>query len=181
MTAGLDLDEVRAVGAEIFGDEPRSGADLRALAAARWPDRDPRGMVPALLLMLPVVQVPPRGKWQRNDRPAWAGIESWLGRRVEPSYPVQQLMLRYLRAFGPASTADMQTWSRLTGLREVVDGLGDRVRSYRDEHGRTLYDAVDGALTDPDTRAPPRFSAGTTTSFCPTSIAAGSSTRGLRS
>ena len=66
-------------------------------------------MVPALVLLLPVVEVSPRGKWQRNDRPAWAGIESWLGRRVEPSYPVQQLMLRYLRAFGPASTADVQT------------------------------------------------------------------------
>ncbi|HEY5852996.1 MAG TPA: winged helix DNA-binding domain-containing protein [Aldersonia sp.] len=157
VTVGLDLDEARAAGASMFGDEARSGADLRALAAEKWPDRDPRGMVPALLLLVPVVQVPPRGKWLRNDRPGWAAIETWLRSPTDDGYPVEELVLRYLRAFGPASTADMQTWSRLTGLREVVDRLGDRVRSYRDEHGRTLYDVDDGALTDPETPAPVRF------------------------
>ena len=156
-TVGLDLDGVRADGAGMFGDGPRSGADLRALAAERWPDRDPRGMVPAVLLLVPVVQVPPRGKWRRNDRPAWAWIEPGCIDRSITITPSSELVLRYLRAFGPASTADMQTWSRLTGLREVVDRLGDRVRSYRDEHGRTLYDVVDGVLTDPDALAPPRF------------------------
>ena len=83
-TVGLDLDGVRADGAGMFGDGPRSGADLRALAAERWPDRDPRGMVPAVLLLVPVVQVPPRGKWRRNDRPG-VGLDRHLAASTDRS------------------------------------------------------------------------------------------------
>jgi hypothetical protein len=51
----------------------------------------------------------------------------------------------------------MRTWSWFTGLREVVDRLRPRLRSFRDEAGRELLDVEDGQFTDADVAAPIRF------------------------
>ena len=62
------------------------------------------------------------------------------------------------RAFGPATVADMRTWSWLTGLREVVDRhAADGCGPIRDEAGRELFDVEDGHRGDPDLPAPIRF------------------------
>ncbi|RDI66526.1 winged helix DNA-binding domain-containing protein [Nocardia pseudobrasiliensis] len=154
---GLDPDEVRAHGERILGDEPMSAAELRSRAAELYPDRDPGAVVQTWLYQLPVLQTPPRGLWKNNSRPVWSRIQPWVGAPLEPDYPLAELILRYLRAFGPASTMDVQTWSKLLGIKEAVDRLGDRVRTYTDTRGRTLYDAADAELVDPDVPAPVRL------------------------
>ncbi|MGK8520689.1 winged helix DNA-binding domain-containing protein [Nocardia asteroides] len=154
---GLDPEQVRANGDAVLGDEPMSAADLRARAAELYPDRDPGAVVQTWLYQLPVLQTPPRGKWKDNSRPIWSRIEPWLGEPLDPAYPLAELLIRYLRAFGPATTMDMQTWSRLLGMKRAVAALGDRVRTYTDERGRTLYDVADGELADPDVPAPVRL------------------------
>ena len=154
---GMDVDEVVAAGRALVEEKPLAGVELRRLLGERWPDRDPASLAAAATFRLPVVQIPPRGLWHTSSRPTWTTIEAWLGRPLDPGIPRDELMLRYLAAFGPASAMDMQRWCGLTHLREVADRLRPQLRVFRDEGGRELFDLPDAPRPDPSTPAPPRF------------------------
>jgi hypothetical protein len=108
-------------------------------------------------------QVPPRAVWGRSGLARHTPADVWLGRPVtEPaSRPraLGALVERYLAAFGPATVQDVQAWSGLTRLREVVDPMRDRLRVFADEAGRELFDLPDGPRPGPDVPAPARLAA----------------------
>ena len=154
---GVDIGDLTNAARAALEKRPMTPSELGAALARGWPDRDSTALAYAARFLLPLVQVPPRGLWRRTGRPTNTTAEAWLGAPMDEAPSIDELLLRYLRVFGPASVSDMRVWSWLTGLREVVDRLRPRLRTFRDEAGRELLDVKDGLMVDEDVPAPVRF------------------------
>jgi hypothetical protein len=153
---GLDLEEVRTAIRALLDERPLSRRQLGERLAERWPGR-PADALAAVVLLEPVVQVTPRGTWAGSMHPTLTTLAAWLSRDMDPSASVEDVIRRYLRAFGPASVADMQTWSGMTGLRDVVQAMRPELVTFFDERGRELVDLPGLPLPDPEVAAPVRF------------------------
>jgi hypothetical protein len=150
-----DLGAVAAAGRAWLEERPRTRRQLRDLLAERWPDHDAEALSYAVGSFVPTAQLPPRGVWGSTGPATLTTLDGWLGRPLAEKPPIEDVVRRYLRAFGPASVADVQAWSGLTKLREAVEPMS--LRTVRAESGELLYDVEDGLLPDPDTPAPARF------------------------
>jgi Winged helix DNA-binding domain len=155
--AGVDRAELAAAARELLEQRPMTFGELGSRLAERWPDRDPLALAQTSRTLVPLVQLPPRGVWGRSGRALHVSVESWLGRPVGADTAPDPLVLRYLAAFGPATVADVQNWSGLTRLGEVMERLAPRLRTFRAEDGRMLHDLPDAPRPPADTPAPVRF------------------------
>lgn len=154
---GVDLEAVLSFARSLLAGGPHTGLELRAALAGRFPAHDAAALAYACRCKLALVQVPPRGVWGRSGQVTVTTAEAWLGRPHPDTPSLDDVVLRYLRAFGPATVADVTTWCRLTGLREVLERLRPRLATFRDERGRELFDLPDAPRPDARTPAPVRF------------------------
>ncbi|HST15414.1 MAG TPA: winged helix DNA-binding domain-containing protein [Gaiellaceae bacterium] len=93
---------------------------------------------------LPLVRTPPAGTWNVGGSPVQELVE--VG---EPD--PDELVRRYLAAFGPATVRDAQVWSGLTRLREIF------ARLELEELGDGYFDLPGAPRPDAETPAPVRF------------------------
>jgi hypothetical protein len=154
---GVDRDEVARAGRALVEERPRTFSELGQLLQDRWRGTDPLALAMAVRSGVALVQIPPRGLWGRSGQAAHTSAESWLRAAPAGDPDPEDAILRYLAAFGPATVRDIQTWSGVTGLRGLVERLRPRLRTYRDERGRELFDVPGAPLPDPATPAPPRL------------------------
>ncbi|MFD7032511.1 winged helix DNA-binding domain-containing protein [Streptomyces sp. NPDC059917] len=156
---GVDLERLADVARARVESAPRTMGELRTELLAEWPDADPASLAVAARCKLPLVQVTPRGVWGRSGQVRLTTLENWLGDRADAPAPpaVDEVVLRYLGAFGPASVKDMQVWAGLTRLREAFERLRPELLVFRDENGVELFDLPDAPRPDAGTPAPPRF------------------------
>jgi hypothetical protein len=154
---GVDIEAVVSFARVRLAERPLTGPELRAVLAERFPALHAPALSYACRCLLPLVQVPPRGLWGRSGQVNSAVLESWIGRSLSLPSSIDDLVVRYLAAFGPATAADASAWTRLTGMREVFDRLRPRLRVFRDDRNRELFDLPDAPRPSPDTATPVRF------------------------
>ena len=129
--------------------------DLGAALAERFPAYPATKLGQLARSVAPLAQIPPRGTWKGSGGVVYQHVDRWLGRPlVEPD--VEEIVRRYLRAFGPATAADVTAWSAVTRLGPVVKAMDDLVQ-HEDENGKVLYDVPDGPIADEDAPAPVRL------------------------
>ena len=152
---GIDVDEVVAIASEYLGSGSRSFEQVRDALASRHPKADLRAMGFIARMSIPLVQVPTDDDaWGFPSSPHFALAEGWLGEALRPSEALDDLVLRYVAAFGPATPGDAQTWSGLRGVKEAFEDLRSKLVVLRDESKRELFDLQQAPRPGADAIAP---------------------------
>lgn len=154
-----DLDRAAFTDAcrEILAQQALTRSQLGRALAARFRAHEAQALAFAATRALPLVQVPPAGEWGSRAAPRYATAEAWLGQPLAPrDQAEQQLVRRYLAAFGPASLADLSAWSGVAGLKAAAGRIERGLVKTAGTGGRVLWD-VPGTPDGTRERAPLRL------------------------
>ena len=156
---GIDRAAVVRAGRVLLDEGPLTSSELGQALAARWTDREPASLAALIRNSLPLVHLPPAGSWNSHQSARLQPIGQWLGESAADVAAATQdeLLLRYLAAFGPATLADAGAWSGLTGWQVAAERLRPQLREFTGAQGQVLFDLPRAPRPDPDTPAPPRL------------------------
>ena len=133
---------------ELLAGGPLSMSELSDGLLKVFPDWNKEAMEYGARTHLPLVQVPPAGMWRGGTGAKYALHEVSAG-------PQEELVRRYLAAFGPATARDVAAWAGFSAIGKTLESMVGELKEYRDDAGRKLYDLPKGKIVDGD--APVRF------------------------
>ncbi|MGA8041028.1 MAG: winged helix DNA-binding domain-containing protein [Acidimicrobiia bacterium] len=145
-------DEMAEILTEALSDGPRPRSELvEALVAAGFPKEVWEGAG----LWVDMIRVPPSGTWEKRRADLY-GLAPQTPTVTEQA-GLGHLATRYLRAFGPATVADISSWSGVpqSTIAPVVDGMS--LRRFRDEDEGELIDLPRLRIVDAGVPAPVRL------------------------
>ena len=154
---GLDVAVLVPQALAYLQAQPRTFEEVRAHLSALHPKGDGRAMGFAMRCALKLVQVPIEAPWSFPPEAAFSPAEQWLGKKLSAVADLRPLVLRYLEGFGPASVADMQTWSGLKELGGPFEQLRPKLKTFLDPRGRELFDLPKAPRPAEEVDAPVRF------------------------
>jgi len=155
---GVDTGQLLDAAREVLAERPCPFDELRPRLAERVPGADERALGYAVRMLLPLVQLPSAdAEWGWEAKAPFGLAERWIDAAPEAGAGVDELVRRYLAAFGPATPGDAGAWSGLRGMRDVFARLRPELAVFRDERGRELFDLPDAPRPGGDVAAPVRF------------------------
>jgi hypothetical protein len=152
---GLEPAKVVAAARKLLAKEPLTFTEVRDALQEQFPAVNDRALGFCTRMMVPLVMYPTDTRWGWPANARFTPAEVWIGRKPFLSAVPEELVIRYLDAFGPATPADFQTWSGLPTAKALFDAA--ELERFEDENGRTLYDVPAAPRPDPETPAPVRF------------------------
>lgn len=153
----FDISAITEAARSLFMESPRTFTEVRSAISHQFPGLDERALGYAVRTHLPLITVPVDSDWGFCADAEFMDAALWLGRSLDAEERPQDLILRYLAAFGPATPADFQTWSGLSGTRVLFDSLRSSLHTFRDVRNRELFDLPDAPRPLADSPAPVRF------------------------
>lgn len=136
---------------------PQIFEDIRAALVEKFPEGHNRVMGYAARTQVPLVMIPEVDEFGFGPNAKFGLAEEWLKSAVPTEERLEELVLRYLQGFGPATPMDAQTWSGLPRLKPVFEALRPRLAVFKDEAGRELFDIPDAPRPGKNEGAPVRF------------------------
>jgi len=150
----VGLDRLTEATVEILADGPVEQRELTERLSARF-SGTPSDLWVAARVVVPLVQLAPRGTWGGSGPVVLDLLERHVGGTMRTP-TTEDVVRRYLRAYGPAAASDLSVWSGVTRLRPVLTRMADLVR-HEGPDGKELFDLPGAPLSDEDVPAPVRL------------------------
>ncbi|MFE9450915.1 winged helix DNA-binding domain-containing protein [Streptomyces sp. NPDC006739] len=162
--AGLTPEDAHRLLPELlrFTGRPRTAAELQGWLEERLGAEKKAGAWWGLKAYAPLLHVPTGGPWSFGARASFVTAPTPpalpAGRTGVPE-ALQDLVLRHLAAFGPASVADVARFAtvRRASVRRALDALDGAVEELTGPDGTALFDLPGAPRPAADTPAPPRL------------------------
>jgi hypothetical protein len=156
----VDLESVAKAGRALVETNPLTFSELGKRLGKQWPNVDSNALSAVVRTLVPLVQLPPRGIWGKSGQAVHTSAETWIGTLPFSKLTTEDMVLRYLAAFGPATIQDIQVWSGLARLNEIVEHLLPQLILFHDDQGNKLYDIPHAPRPDESIPSSPRFLGG---------------------
>lgn len=154
---GFEMAELEPAARALLARGALSAREIGAALLPRFPRAQAAGLAHWVRNGMALAIVPTDDRWGYSRPPRFVPAEQWLGRPLATDGTLAALLLRGLSAIGPASAADLRTWSGCTGIGPALESLRPQLRAFRDESGRELFDLPEAPRPRADAPAPVRF------------------------